>query len=152
MEKKNYHKSITTNLPPAEAFEKINHIGHWWTNSFKGSAKKLNDTFSVKMGETTVDFKIAEVVPDRKIVWLVTDCYLSWINKKDEWKNTKIVFEMTEENNQTKIEMTHVGLVEGVECYNDCVSGWDHFIGESLGKYLKTGEGLVFEENARISK
>lgn len=141
-----------THLSPADAFAKISHVGHWWTSSFKGSAKKLNDTFCVKMGETTVDFRIAQVVPDRKIIWLVTDCYLSWINKKDEWKNTKIVFEITEVSNQTKIEMTHVGLVAGVECYQDCVSGWDHFIGESLENYLKTGEGAIFEESARSRK
>ena len=147
MEKKDYHKSITTNVSPAEAFEKISRVGDWWTNSFKGSAKKLNDTFSVKMGDTTVDFKITEVIPGRKIVWLVTDCYLSWIKDKHEWTNTKIVFEIAEEKNHTRIDMTHIGLVPGVECYNDCIAGWDHYIGESLAKFLKTSKGLVFEES-----
>ncbi len=147
MKKKDYHKSLSTNVSPAEAFKKVSSVGNWWTTSFKGNAKKLNDTFSVKMGDTTVDFKIIEAIPNKKIVWLVTDCYLSWIKAKHEWTHTRIVFEIAEEKNNTVIGMTHVGLVPEVECYNDCIAGWDHFIGESLAKYLKTGKGLVFEES-----
>ena len=38
--------------------------------------------------------------------------------------------------------MTHVGLVPGIECYEDCEKGWDFYIKESLFKFLTEGKGL----------
>lgn len=35
--------------------------------------------------------------------------------------------------------MTHIGLVPGIECYEDCQQGWDEHFKESLLQ-LMTGE------------
>ena len=82
-----------------------------------------------------------ESVPDKKVIWLVTDCYLGWIKDKHEWTNTKMSFEISTNGNATQLNFTHIGLVPEVECYNDCVKGWDQYIKGSLLKFITEGSG-----------
>ena len=103
----------------------------------------MNDVFTLDFGKTSfVTFKLIEVVPDKKVVWLVTDCNLDFLKDKTEWTGTKVIWEISPENNSTKIKMTHVGIVPEVECYDSCVKGWDHYVKESLFKLLTEGKGL----------
>jgi len=81
-------------------------------------------------------------VPGKKIVWLTTDCYLEVFKDKEQWKGTKIVWGISPEKNSTQITMTHIGLVPGIECFEDCEKGWNFYIKESLFKLLTEGKGL----------
>src|SRR5438309_11261834 len=124
MENKNYHTTIMVNASAEEAMKKISGVNLWWAKNFSGNAEKLNDKFTVRFGETFVDFSISELVLGKKVVWKVTDCNLHWIKTKKEWNDTEVVFEISSEKNKTKIDFTHIGLVPGVECYNNCEAGW----------------------------
>lgn len=146
MNTQDYHKSITTTVSAEEAFQKISSVSTWWTANFKGSAKNLNDVFTLRFGENTFTLQVVEVVPNKKLVWLVTDCHMPWLKDTTEWKNTKIVFEFSEGKNQTRIDMTHVGLVPGVECYNVCEVGWNQYVGQSIPELLATGKGILFDD------
>jgi hypothetical protein len=136
MTPEDYQKSFNTGVTVKEAFEIITNVDKWWAKSFKGNAKNVNDEFDVSFGPTTVNFKVIESVPYKKLVWLVTDCYLDWLKNKTEWKDTKIVWNISEENEFTRLEMTHIGLVPGIECYKDCEAGWNQYVGESLPKLM----------------
>jgi hypothetical protein len=142
MEKKSFHRTITVNASPEEAMKKISQVNLWWAKSFSGSAEKLNDKFTVTFGETFVDFKISGLIPGKKVVWKVTDCNLHWLKDKKEWCNTEVVYEIHSENGSTVINFTHVGLVPGVECYEDCEKGWDGHITQSLVKFINEGKGM----------
>lgn len=142
MKQQDYHNSVTSPAGAKETFEHITNVGDWWTTSFKGNAKKLNDVFSVTFGKTYVNFKVIEIIPGNKIVWLVTDCYLDWLNNKTEWNDTKIIWQLTGNNNQTKVEMTHLGLVPDIECYDNCRKGWDFYIEKSLFNLLTENKGM----------
>ncbi len=142
METKNYHAAISVKATAEKAFEKINHVKAWWAKNLSGNSQKLNDVFTVRFGETFVTFKLVEVVQDKKVVWLVTDCHLHWLKDKKEWMNTKIVFELSEQNGSTEIGMTHLGLVPAAECYKDCKKGWDGYIKQSLYKLVTEGKGM----------
>lgn len=141
MAKKNFHLTIAVNISAAEAMKKINQVNLWWAKNFKGKAEKLKDKFTVRFGETFVDFQISELVPNKKVVWKVTDCNLHWINNKKEWNNTEVVFEILEKENNTQINFTHIGLIPGVECYETCTKGWNDHIKRSLVKYLTENKG-----------
>lgn len=141
MENKNFHRTITVDASAASVMKKISQVNLWWAKNFSGSAEKLNDEFTVDFGETFVDFKISELVPNKKVVWKVTDCNLHWIKAKKEWNNTEVVFEISPENNKSKIDFTHVGLVPGVECYDDCEVGWDSHLTKSLAGFINEGKG-----------
>ena len=142
MKQQNYRCTITAKIPVEEAFEKINRVSDWWTKKgFSGQSQKLGDTFTVRFGDTFVDFEITEVIHGKTIVWQVKDSNLHFVKDKKEWNNTKVVWEILSENGTTKVNMTHVGLVPEVECYGNCEAGWNFYVGESLLKLFTENRG-----------
>ncbi len=142
MENENYHRQLMVNKKATEVIDEICHVSDWWAKDLTGNSKNLSDTFTVRFGETFVTFGVTEFIPGKQIVWYVNDCNLHWQTDKKEWKDTKIVWNVSSENGSTKIDFTHIGLVPGVECYDQCVKGWDFYITESLRKLITEGRGL----------
>jgi hypothetical protein len=141
-EKKDFNRTIIVDASAEEAMKKISQVNLWWKKDFSGSAEKLNDTFTIPFTQPSfVDFVVSEFVPDKKAVWKVTDCYLPWFQDKKEWNNTEVIFELSEENGKAKIDFTHVGLVQEIECYDVCEKGWDGHI-NNLAKFINEGKGL----------
>ena len=141
MNNNNFHRTISVNATAAAAMKKISQVNLWWAKNFKGEAEKPGDKFTVRFGETFVDFQVSELIPEKKVVWKVTDCNLHWIKAKKEWKGTEVVFEITPGKNSANIDFTHIGLVPGVECYNDCEVGWNGHITGSLVNLINKGKG-----------
>jgi len=142
MEKQHLNLIITVAAPAEKAFTCINNVSQWWNENLVGSSHQLNDVFTIHFNASTfVTHKIIEFVPNKKVVWLVTDCYLDWLKDKTEWTNTKMNFDITAKGNSTEINFTHIGLVPEVECYNDCVKGWNQYIKDSLFKLITEGKG-----------
>lgn len=138
---KNYHVSISANISAEEAIRKISDVSAWWSTDLSGSAKKVNDEFTVRFGETYVTHRVEEI-SGNKIVWLVTDCYKHWLKgNKQEWTGTKMVWEIAQDKTAIKVDFTHVGLVPGIECYEGCEEGWNFYIKVSLLKLLTAGKG-----------
>jgi hypothetical protein len=137
-----YSVSITANIPAEEATARIKRVADWWTASFIGASEKVGDTFSVRWGETFVDFAVVEFVPAKRIVWRVTDCNLPFVEDRKEWKDTEVVFDISLEAGATAVTMTHSGLEPGVECYDACSQGWNFFITESLQQLLTQNQGM----------
>lgn len=142
MDSRDLHKVVMTDASPKEVMKRITQVNLWWSNDFEGRAEKLNDKFTVRFGtHGHFDFKIIDAVPDKKITWLVTGCYMPVYKDTSEWKNTKVVFDLSEIKGKTRIQFTHQGITPEVECYEDCEYGWDLYIGKSLPKLIKTGKG-----------
>ena len=133
--------TVAVNKNPQVVFDAIANVGGWWSKNFKGNAKNKNDKFSVKFGETYVDFMITESVPGQKVVWLVTDCNLHWISNKKEWNGTQVVWQINPSGSSTEIELTHIGLVPESECYKDCFAGWTGLVKGSLYNLIEEGVG-----------
>jgi hypothetical protein len=142
MKKQDYNAGITVNATAEEAFNAINNVRGWWTTSFEGQSEKLNDIFIVRFGETSITVKIIELIPYKKIGWHVIDCYKHWLKDKKEWKDTKMLWEISTENNETQIKFTHIGLVPGIECYKGCEGAWNFYLNESLFKLLTEEKGV----------
>jgi hypothetical protein len=142
MNSNNYNCTINANISPNEAFDSISRVSEWWTANLEGNSRKLNDIFTVHFGKTFATIKLIEVIPDKKIVWHFTDCYLDWLKDKEEWKDTKIDWEISTALNSTQISMTHIGLVPEIECYTDCEKGWNFYIKESLFKLITEKKGI----------
>jgi hypothetical protein len=138
---KDYHNTILVDVSEQEALDSIADVKGWWSTNFSGDALRQNDTFHVRFGRTWADIKIAELVPGKKAVWEVTDCYLNLLKDHHEWKNTRIVWEVSREGARTKVDMTHVGLVPEKECFHDCTLGWNFYTNESLFGFITTGKG-----------
>ncbi len=142
MKNQDFTTTILVDQTPTEVFNAINNVGGWWHGEIKGSANKLGDEFTYRMKEFHFSKqKVVELIPNKKIVWLVTESQLNFIKDKDEWTGTKIIFEISEKNNQTQVRFTHQGLAPKIECYKDCSNGWSQLIQKSLFSLVTTGKG-----------
>lgn len=142
MKEKDLHLSITVDATAQEAFECINSVTKWWTENLEGSSQKPGDEFTVRFGDVHYSKqKLVEVVPGKKVVWLVTDSKLNFLKDKQEWTNTKIVFEVITRDNKTEVHFTHIGLVPEIECYDACSNAWSQYISSSLYKLINSGKG-----------
>lgn len=148
-----FNSSISVNISPAEAIKRISNVPDWWGITFSGDSKKRGDQFTVKMGgDSFFHFTVEELTPGKRIVWLVTDCYMPWYDDKKEWTNTKLIFELSEDNTLTRVHFTHEGLTPEIACYKDCETGWTHWIQKSLFSYLTTGKGEFKNRNIKIPR
>lgn len=142
MDNQNFTTSFLVDQTPEEAFNAVNNVHQWWTENIEGSSQKQGDEFEVRFGDVHYSKqKLTEVVPGKKVVWLVTDSHLSFVKDKSEWTNTRIIFEMAEQDGKTQLRFTHQGLVPGGECYDACSNAWTGYIQHSLKNLITTGKG-----------
>ena len=127
---------------PKEAFDAINNVRGWWSEEIEGGTEKLNDVFDYHYEDVhSCKMKLIEVIPDKKVVWHVLDNYFKFTKDKSEWKDTKIIFEISRQDNKTQIRFTHLGLVPDYECFEICRDAWSNYILNSLRLLITTGEG-----------
>ncbi|QAA80924.1 hypothetical protein EI546_03905 [Aequorivita sp. H23M31] len=143
----NYHSIFFVNSSINTVYKAITEsIPEWWTKDFSGTANILKAEFTVRFGTTFKTMKVIELIPNEKVVWVCIDTLIDIpeLKNKKEWKNTKIVLDLSEEKSNVKITLTHFGLTPEVACYQICKMGWESFL-ESLTKFLETGKGTPFK-------
>ncbi|MGZ3757582.1 MAG: SRPBCC domain-containing protein [Mucilaginibacter sp.] len=134
--------TIMVDQSPAEAFKAIVNLRGWWSAGIEGVTDKLNDEFIYHYQDVHYcKMKLVELMPDQKVVWLVLDNYFKFTNDKTEWIDTKLVFDVSLQGNQTAITFTHKGLTPEYECYEICNEAWTNYIKHSLYNLITTGTG-----------
>jgi hypothetical protein len=142
MKTSDFTTTIMVDQTAKQVFDAINHVRGWWSEEIEGSTDKLNEVFDYHFQDIhKCKMKLIEVVPDKKVVWLVLDNYFNFIEDQSEWKGTKIIFEISGEDNKTKLQFTHQGLVPAYECFDICKNAWTQYIQESLYNLITTGKG-----------
>ncbi|HEX2606343.1 MAG TPA: SRPBCC domain-containing protein [Flavisolibacter sp.] len=142
MDRTDFTRAFHVAAPADQVFQAINRVSAWWSEDFSGASEQLHDVFEVRFG--TVHYsrqELVEVVPNRRIVWLVTDSHLSFLKHTNEWNQTVISFDITPEEDRTRLVFTHKGLVPTMECFRDCSNGWNQYLEQSLLPYINTGQG-----------
>ena len=143
MNSQDFTTSILVDQTPEQVFNAINNVRGWWSEEIEGNTAKLNDEFNYHYKDVhRCKMKLIEVVPNKKVVWLVTESQLNFIQEKNEWVNTKIVFEISDINNKTQLRFTHMGLSPEIECYSTCSNAWGELIQKSLYSLVTTGKGM----------
>jgi len=131
---------------PEEVFNAVRNVRGWWSGYYseeiKGDTEELNDEFSFRAGGGAhySRQKLIEVIPDKKVVWLVTDSKLDFLEKKDEWTGTKVIFDISQKNNKTQLVFTHEGLIPEIECYNSCAPAWSQYLQNKLLPLITKGK------------
>jgi hypothetical protein len=134
--------TILVDKAPEEAFSTIKNISGWWSENIEGSTDKLDDEFIYHYKDIHYcKLKLIELAPNQKVVWLVLDNYFKFTEDKNEWKGTKLLFNISQNDGQTEIRFTHEGLVPQYECYEICREAWTNYIQGSLYSLIITGKG-----------
>jgi len=140
--KQDFTTTFVVDQTAKEVFSAVINPRGWWSEEIDGPTEKLNDEFVHHFQDVHVcKIKLVEVTPNKKVVWQVLENYFSFIQDQREWKNTKIVFEISEKNGKTELRFTHVGLVGDYECYDLCSDAWSNYINNSLKSLVTTGKG-----------
>jgi hypothetical protein len=125
-----------------EAFNAINNVQGWWTEVLEGETFHLGDEFSVRFGDVHYSRqKLVESVPGRRVAWLVTESQLNFLENKNEWTGTRIVFDINPVADHTEVRFTHEGLLPEIECCGACSNAWTGYISNSLQQLIATGKG-----------
>ncbi len=138
MNDQHFTTTILVDQQPAAVYNTILDVRSWWSGlygeTFEGNSEKQGDEFSFLAGGGMhyTKQKLVELVPNEKLVWLVTEANLSFVEKNDEWKGTKLMFEISPERDKTRVVFTHIGLVPEFQCYNSCAPAWTQYVQEKL--------------------
>jgi len=142
MQNQNFTTTLLVDQTPEEVFHAINNVRGWWSEEIEGNTDKLNAEFNYHYKDVhTSKMKITELIPGKKVVWLVLDNHFKFTKDESEWKDNKIIFEITEKDNKTQLQFTQVGLVPQYECYDICRDAWSNYIKNSLRNLITTGKG-----------
>ncbi|TLG01927.1 SRPBCC domain-containing protein [Nocardia cyriacigeorgica] len=151
--------TMTVTQTPQEVFAAVTDVCGWWNQNIIGNTAAVGDEFVFTddidyAGETAATnkagirfsrFRITEVVPGERVVWHVVDSDLSFVDDRDEWTGTDVVFDITTDRSGTTLRFTHQGLTAAEsECFAECSRGWTFYITKSLPRLITTGTGLPF--------
>ena len=142
MNNQNFSTTLLVDQTPEQAFDAINNVRGWWSETVEGSTEKVDDEFIYRHKDIHYSKqRLIEVVPGKKIVWLVTESNLSFIRNKGEWAGTRVSFDILKQGKKTRIHFTHEGLVPEIECFDACSNGWNYYLHNSLLPLITTGKG-----------
>lgn len=140
-----YTASITVKASAMEVFKALTTaIPLWWTSATEGASLHQGDQFTVRFGNTFKVFKVEQSEPAKRVVWNCVDAYIDMpeLKERREWIGTEMIWEISNNGNETVLLFVHRGLTSEFECYDICEEGWDFFIKESLLQFFTTGKGL----------
>jgi len=129
------------NEAPEQVFAAINDVRSWWSGEIEGEPGALGAEFSYRVANVHFSRqKVTENVPNEKIVWHVTEARLEFVEHKEEWKGSDLLFELARKGDQTEVTFTHRGLARAFECFKDCSNAWGLLINGNLRRRIITGE------------
>ena len=144
MPNNNFKIEILVEKTPEKVFNAINKPQFWWSNSITGNPEKINEEWNYNFEDNHITkFKTIELIPYKKVIWLVLENHFKNAKDQTEWVGNKIIFEILEQGQKTKLTFTQIGLVPTYNCYKNCQWAWTGFVEKSLKSYIETGEGQL---------
>lgn len=142
MQQEDFTLTFMFDQSPKEVFDAVCNVRAWWSESLEGQSAQLNDVFIYRHGDIHYSkHQLTEVKPNEKVVWDTLDSRLSFVEKQNEWNGTRLFFEISSQGHQTKLVITHKGLVPSFQCYEGCSKGWTYYLSNSLVPLITTGKG-----------
>src|ERR1700729_1670155 len=87
--------TVTVDQTPQQVFDAIADVRGWWSEDIDGRTDALGAEFEFHykdLHRTTQ--KISEWVPGKRVVWHVTASQIGFVEDKEEWTGTDIVFDI----------------------------------------------------------
>ncbi len=147
MTRQSYTKTIDVEARPPAAFEAVTQgVEHWWTRPDQPMIN-IGDRakFTFPPGVSYWTFELSGMTRSTWVEWTCVDAlHIHEGQPKEietEWLNTKVLWQISEHEGGSRIELRHDGLTPDLLCYDVCEAGWDLFFLGSLKQFLDTGEG-----------
>jgi len=149
MPSNDYSQNIVVSNTPNAAYKALTtEFDKWWTPD-TGSISNVGDTIKFKFNTTYWVMRANTLSPN----YIELECIEAHhiheglpLSILKEWEGTKLKWEIKEQDGDTKITLTHSGLIPSLDCFKICKEGWDYFFVTSLKKYLNEGKGSPFED------
>ncbi|PHN02591.1 ATPase [Flavilitoribacter nigricans DSM 23189 = NBRC 102662] len=142
MNDQNYTTSITVDENPGQIYRAINNVRGWWSEEIEGPTDELNKEWFYHYRDIHLcKMKVVEMIPNEKVVWEVIENSFNFVQDQNEWVGNRLIFEISQEGDQTKLNFTQEGLTNFYECYGVCRDGWNNYINNSLYQLITTGKG-----------
>jgi len=123
------------------ALTTIDGLSAWWTTETNGESK-VGGVIQFRFGAGGFDMKVLELHPATRVLWQVVD-------GPQEWIDTRISFDLKENDGWTIILFKHEGWKEPVEFMHHCSTKWAVFL-LSLKSLLETGKGRPYPDEIKI--
>ncbi|MFC4873180.1 SRPBCC family protein [Negadavirga shengliensis] len=142
MNNQDYTATILVDAGAEKAYNAIKDFRAWWSEEIEGPTDKLNEVFFYHYKDIHLcKMKLIEMNKNKKLVYHVLENEFNFTQDKTEWVDTRLVFEITNEDGKTKVKFTHQGLVPEHECYEVCNDAWTGYITNNLYKLVTDGQG-----------
>jgi uncharacterized protein YndB with AHSA1/START domain len=117
-----------------DALTQQDEIARWWTRdvSAKPEVGSLAE-FRFRQGAAVQQWEIAELHAAERVQWMLRQ-------GPPQWAGTSVTWQLTPDQNGTRLLFTHDGLAQVDEAYEQASGNWDYFL-DSLKSYLETGSG-----------
>lgn len=139
-----YTATITTTTSIEKAYLAITErMSDWWT-PMSAQFLKLGDKAKTNFGGQSYWVFEAKTLNTPQLIELTCcESNMIWedLENPQEWLDTTLRFDFSEENGVTTLNFTHIGLTRDIACYSVCKEGWDHYFLGSLNKYLNSQHG-----------
>lgn len=107
-------------------------LSGWWTKSAEVDAE-VGSVSTFRFSSGAFNKMLIKKTEPGKIEW-------KCIDGNDEWKETKLTFELRQETEGTKVCFSHYGFREQTEYVGECSFHWAYYL-TSLQQYCETGTG-----------
>jgi Activator of Hsp90 ATPase homolog 1-like protein len=142
MTDQNFTATLSLDQTREQVFAAIHDVRAWGSEEIERDTDQLGAEFTYHYQDVhRCKMKIAEFVPRKKVVWRVVDNSFNFTEDKAEWKGTKVIFELSENDGKTQLRFTHEGLVPEYECFSVCSNAWGSYINGSLRSLIETSMG-----------
>lgn len=108
-------------------------LASWWTKDTKAEPKVgaiIEFTFNKKF---TQKMRVDDLKPNARVAW-------TCVEGAQEWDQTKITFDLSEENGETVVRFGHRGWKEASDFLAHCSYRWAYFL-RSLKLAMQEGKG-----------
>lgn len=142
MPAQSYTTAFSVDRAADEVFDAVADPRRWWNVAIEGGTDAVGDEFLYEVpGVHRARIRVTEVVPGERLTWQVLDNWFGFIHDQTEWVDTRIRFELHEQDGTTEVRLTHDGLTQDDECYDVCQDAWSGYVQGSLRDLIETGTG-----------
>jgi uncharacterized protein YndB with AHSA1/START domain len=126
-----------------DALTTTDGLAAWWTPVAGDGLAGGELVFSFGPAAKAV-MRVDEARRGSAVGWTCLECV------QEDWVGTTLHFDLRAmPAGGTDLLFRHAGLTPRLECFDDCKSGWDHFI-PSLRAYVETGTGNPNQSQADL--